>query len=74
MREERRFQERLLGRTVSVLVEGENEHDQSGYTGNYVKVRFLGKIGLENRLARLKVTHVGDTGVFGNLLSVDTIG
>jgi threonylcarbamoyladenosine tRNA methylthiotransferase MtaB len=67
-----RARERLLGREVEVLVEGNPEEKEttllwSGYSPDYQRIRFPGPAELENRLVKVQVEKVGKETLEGRL-------
>lgn len=63
--------QQLVGRVMQVLVEDESGPDGllEGYTGNYVRVRFVGPDELRNRLVNVAVLSADAEGVQGELAS-----
>lgn len=63
------FTERSLGETVSVLVEHPEGTTLTGYTPNYIKVRFSGPVALYGELVPVRLDSVeADGGALGTLV------
>ncbi|MBI2844401.1 MAG: tRNA (N(6)-L-threonylcarbamoyladenosine(37)-C(2))-methylthiotransferase MtaB [Armatimonadetes bacterium] len=64
-----RFAGRLVGQTVDVLAEPKRGEFISGFTDNYVEVRFLGGESLRGRIVPVRVESATADGVIASLAS-----
>ena len=49
------FQERMLGKKLEVLFEGERDGYWLGTAGNFLKIKYISDKSLENQVIKLKV-------------------
>jgi threonylcarbamoyladenosine tRNA methylthiotransferase MtaB len=65
-RMKRSTQERYLGRTMPVLIEGSGETGWAGYTPNFLRVHLAPTPGLslENQIVMIRLTDVADAGQY----------
>ncbi|MEN6370767.1 MAG: tRNA (N(6)-L-threonylcarbamoyladenosine(37)-C(2))-methylthiotransferase MtaB [Armatimonadota bacterium] len=58
----RQFAERLVGRTINVLVEAKRPEVLTGLTDNYVEVRFAGSDRLRGKIVPVRIDRVDEDG------------
>jgi threonylcarbamoyladenosine tRNA methylthiotransferase MtaB len=62
------FAEDLIGKTLPVLVESRKTELLSGFTHNYVEVRFAGSDRIRGNIVPVKIEKVTEDGVFGSVV------